>query len=225
MRPIQLALLFAAAMLVAGCAEPPRVGEPAPQPAPAVAAPTKKPTPEQIAEAFEALNKAFEKAYERILAERGTRSFRVRPALAYDALQTALTRLGMIVESRDPFVGTLTVAAPAPKPLTLKEWQEVVQADLPLMASILCPRLGAYCKQLKFAPDDYVIVINATVLPANTGSTVSLTTRMREIVPRPGVPRRDYPPPTGVRKALDKIWSGFENQLGAEHLPAIRATR
>jgi len=226
MRPFQLALLFAAAMLVTGCAEPPRVGEPAPQPAPQVAAPPKKPTPEQIAEAFEALNKAFEKAYEGILAERGTRSFRVRPAVAYDALQAALTRLGMIVESRDPFTGTLTVAAPAPKPLTLAEWQEVVQADLPLMASILCPRLGAYCKQLKFAPDDYVIVINATVLSAaDSGSTVSLTTRMREIVPRPGVPRRDYPPPSGVRKALDKIWAGFERQLAAEHRPASRATR
>jgi len=225
-RSIRLAPLAIAAILVTGCAEMGPVGEPSPRPAPATSPQAKPPSPQQIAEAFAALNTAFEKAYERVLAERGTRNFRVRPAVAYDALQAALTRLGMIVESRDPFTGTLTVAAPAPKPLTANEWREVVQADLPMMASILCPRLGAYCKQLRFEPDDYVIVINATVLPAaNSGSTVSLTTRMREIVPRPGVPRRDYPPPTGVRTALDKIWTGLVRQLAGEPAPAGRTTR
>jgi hypothetical protein len=82
------------------------------------------------------------------------------------------------------------------------------------MGAILCPVLGPYCKTIRFEPDDYVIVINATVLPAGRGaSEVSLTTRMREIAPRPGVPRRDYPPPTGVRMALDKIWGQLEQQL------------
>lgn len=217
MRGLQVALLGAALALVAGCVPPPQPPPPEPPPPEQQPAqPAVKPSPEQIKDAFEQLNKVFEKAYERILAERGTRGFRVRPDVAYDALQAALTRLGMIVESRDPVTGTLTVAAPAPKPLTLTEWRQVVQADLPMMASILCPRLGAYCKQIKFEPDDYVIVINATVLPTrNTGSEVALTTRLREIVPRPGVPRRDYPPPTGVRTALDKIWAQFDKELAA----------
>jgi len=127
----------------------------------------------------------------------------------------ALIRLGMIVESQDPIVGTLSVAAPAPRPLTLEEWRHTIQADLPMMASILCPVLGPYCKTLKFEPDDYVIVINATVLAASGGAEVSLTTRMREIVPRPGTPRRDYPPPTGVYMALDKIWASFDKELAA----------
>jgi hypothetical protein len=218
MRGPQLALLGAALALVAGCVPPPPIGAPAPEPAPSQqpAPPTAKPSPEQINDAFEQLNTAFAKAYERVLTERGTRSFRVPPAVAYDALQAALTRLGMIVENRDPVTGTLTVAAPAPKPLTLTEWRQVVQADLPMMASILCPRLGAYCRGIKFEPDDYVIVINATVLPMrNAGAEVALTTRLREIVPRPGVPRRDYPPPTGVRMALDKIWAQFDQALAA----------
>ncbi len=86
-----------------------------------------------------------------------------------------------------------------------------------MMASILCPTLGEYCKQIRFEPDDYVIVINATVLPApNRGSRISLTTRMREIVERPGVPRREYPPPSGVRFALNKIWAEYERERAAQ---------
>jgi len=221
MRGLQIALLGVALTLVAGCVPPPPPAtpdttSPVPPPSQQPAPPPAKPSPEQIRDAFEQLNTAFGKAYERILVERGTRSFRVTPAVAFDALQAALTRLGMIVENRDPITGTLTVAAPAPKPLTLAEWREVVQTDAPMMAAILCPRLGAYCKTLKFEPDDYVIVINATVSPLRTGSSeVALTTRMREIVPRPGVPRRDYPPPTGVRMALDKIWAQFDQALAA----------
>jgi hypothetical protein len=42
------------------------------------------------------------------------------------------------------------------------------------------------------------------------------TTRMREIVERPGVPRREYPPPTGVRMALDKIWTEYERERAAQ---------
>lgn len=225
-RALKVALLGAALALLAGCVPPPPAGTTEPQPAPPQAVPpAAKPSPAQIADAFDQLNTAFEKAYARILTERGTRNFRVRPPLAYDALQAALTRLGMIVESRDPFTGTLTVAAPAPRPLTLTEWREVVQADAPMMGAILCPRLGPYCKALKFEPDDYVIVINATVLPTRgDGSEVALTTRMREIVPRPGTPRRDYPPPTGVRMALDKIWATFEQML-AERAPASGRSR
>ena len=89
-----------------------------------------------------------------------------------------------------------------------------MQSDLPMMAEILCPILGAYCTAIKFEPDDYVIVINATVLAsADGGSEIALTTRMREIAPRAGVPRRDYPPPTGVRMALDKIWAAFDQAM------------
>jgi hypothetical protein len=122
----------------------------------------------------------------------------------------------MIVENRDPDVGLLTVAAPAPRPLDANEWRATVQSDLPLMAGILCPILGDFCKTLKFEPDDFVIVINATVLEtAQNSCDVSLTTRMREIAPRPGMPRREYPPPTGVRMALDKIWAGFDRELAA----------
>ena len=209
MRVLRGTVLCAAWMLVGGCAEM-----------------AERPSEAKFQECFGQLNVKFEKAYEGILAERGTRSFPVTPAVAYDSLNAALMRLGMIAEMRDRYTGTLTVAAPAPKPLTDAEWQEVVQTDTPLMASVLCPCLGAYCMKLKFEPQDYVIVINATVLPGpKGGSQVSLTTRMREIVPRPGVPRRDYPPPTGVRMALNKIWSAFDRALATRQTGATGTQR
>lgn len=199
--------------LVAGCAAPPWQPEPEPKPA-AKPAP---PTPEQVIEALTRLNKAFQESYERILDERGSRSDVAARAIAFAALESALRRLGMIIESRDPEAGTLTVAAPAPRPLSADEWRRVVQDDGPMMARILCPTLGEYCRQIRFEPEDYVIVINATVLgAANNASRISLTTRMREINPRPGVPRRDYPPPTGVRMALDKIWAEYERERAAQ---------
>jgi len=202
--------------LVAGCAAPPWQPEPQPEPKPATK-PAPPPTPQQVNDALTRLNKAFQESHERILDERGSRTDVAARAVAFGALESALRRLGMIVESRDPDAGTLTVAAPAPRPLSADEWRRVVQDDGPMMARILCPTLGEYCRQIRFEPEDYVIVINATVLgAANNTSRISLTTRMREIMPRPGVPRREYPPPTGVRMALDKIWAQYELERAAQ---------
>jgi len=204
------ALLVAAA----GCTAPPWQPTPAPEP---VAKPAPPPTPQQIGEALSELNKAFQREYERILDERGSRSDVAPRATAFAALEVALRRLGMIVESRDPDAGQLTVAAPAPRPLSLDEWRRVEQDDGPMMMRILCPKLGEYCRKVRFSPDDYVIVINATVLgTAGNSSRITLTTRMREIVERPGVPRREYPPPTGVHMALDKIWTEYERERAAQ---------
>ena len=216
MRLARTVMLCATAALVAGCPSPPWQPEPQPAPEPKPAAKPTPPTAAQVNEALTRLNHAFQDAYERILDERGSRTDPAARATAFDALEAALRRLGMIVESRDPDAGTLTVAAPAPRSLSAEEWRRVVQIDGPMMAAILCPTLGEYCRQIRFEPEDYVIVINATVLgAANNASRISLTTRMREIVPRPGVPRREYPPPTGVRMALDKIWAEYERESAA----------
>jgi hypothetical protein len=204
-------------LLASGCAAPPwQAAAPTEEPKPVVK-PAPPPTPQQVNEALTRLNTAFREAYERILNERGSRSGGVPFAAAFEALESGLRRLGMIVESRDADAGTLTVAAPAPKPLSMEEWRRVVQDDGPMMMRILCPSLGEYCRQIRFEPDDYVIVINATVLAtANNSSKITLTTRMREIVERPGVPRREYPPPSGVNMALDKIWAAYERERAAQ---------
>lgn len=214
----------AALALLQGCEGIAPLGSRPSPPPPAAARSPEPPSKEKLAEAFTRLNTALKDAYERILKERGSRTVSAPRALAFEALNAGLARLGMIVENRDPDLGFLAVAAPAPRPLDAAEWRTTVQSDLPLMAGILCPALGEYCKTVKFEPDDFVIVINATVRALEgERSEVSLTTRMREIAPRPGVPRREYPPPTGVQLALDKIWAQFDRALAERQaLPAGR---
>ena len=228
MRKTCTVLLCASLSLAAGC-ELGRVIKPEPQADPAAKPAAEKPappTPEQYVKAFTLLNERFRAEYERALDERGSRSLRIDRASAFAALHAGLVRLGMIVENRDPDVGTLTVAAPAPRPLSADEWRRTVQSDLPMMAGILCPILGSYCTAIKFEPDDYVIAINATVRGTDGGgSEIALTTRMREIAPRPGMPRRDYPPPTGVRMALDKIWAAFDQALADQEKRGVRKAR
>lgn len=214
MRRVAGMVVGAALALLQGCEGIGPLGPRPSEPPPAAGKAAAPPSKEKIDEAFTRLNTALKDAYERILKERGTRTVAAPRTLAFDALNAGLVRLGMIVENRDPDLGFLAVAAPAPRPLDAAEWRTTVQADLPLMAGILCPILGDYCKSVRFEPDDFVIVINATVRPLEGDrSEVSLTTRMREIAPRPGVPRREYPPPTGVNMALDKIWAQFERAL------------
>jgi len=172
---------------------------------------------EEIGCAITDINKEFQQQYERILTEKGTRTFDVKPAPAFTGTRAALFRLGMRLEAQDPDLGLLTVAAPAPTPLNEAEWQRVAQADLPMMQLLAANCVGLTGWLLKFEPEGLEIVITATVMPAAGGSEISLTARMHQVKPPPsGMPRREYAPPTGVRMALDKIWTQIERELGVK---------
>lgn len=172
----------------------------------------------QVREAIVAVNTVFQAEYERVLDEHGTRIYKVPQGRVFVALHAALARLGMKVVDQDPQAGTMTVSAPAPRPLDLDEWQRAAAADTPLMHKTVCPIIGNIaCQQIRFEPEGLDIVINATVLPVAGGTEVSLTTRMRQIAePKSGMPRREYPPPTGVRMALDKMWRQLASELAEQ---------
>lgn len=164
--------------------------------------------------AIEAVNKAFQADYEAMLADRGQRSYKVRRGDAFVALHATMSRLGMRITDQDPDIGTLTAVAPAPLPLNAQEWHRAAEVDLPRMRAIARPHVGLLAETILFAPEGLEIVINASVSAVDGGSEVALTTRMREVAPPRGdLPRREYPPPTGVQIALDKIWRQFEQQL------------
>lgn len=170
----------------------------------------------QIEASVNAVNADFGREYERILAERGTRVVPVAHHHAFVALLTALNKLGMNIVNQDLDAGTLAMSAPAPKPLDADEWRQAAEADLPRMRKLVCPIVGAIaCQSITFEPYGLMIEINATVLAVGPErSEISLTTRMREVAPDPrGRPRREYPPPTGVRLALDKIWRQFDAEF------------
>jgi len=162
----------------------------------------------------------FCQRYEVILRERGTRVYPRRRDDAVYRLRTAAMNLRMGIESYDLDLGYVRFSAPAPLPLTLREWSEVAENDLPLMRGIVEQEAGWMMKWLvAFEPEGLDIVINATAVTVSRGSEVTLSMRMRETKPPPtGFPRRECPPPTGVHRGLDKLWAAIDEAMEVKPL-------
>lgn len=175
------------------------------------------PGTEERRAAVDSINKAFRSDYEAILAENGTRAFRVTRAEAYDAVRVSMARLGMTVETQDPVLGFVNVFAPAPRPLDNEEWEKAAAADLPRTREIIGPHVGIFRHFFNFNPNGLETVISATIIEAPVGAEISFTARMREIAPPESrdFPRREYLPPTAVRTALDKMWREVEREFKA----------
>jgi hypothetical protein len=188
---------LAAALLLSGCA-----------------------TDDQKRNAINDVNAEFRSQYEQILAERGTRVYRVRFDEAFAALRVALARVGLRIGDQSPSIGYLHVFGPAPAPLTDAEWRLAAQRDLPKLREIAAKHVGLLSHFVGFEPEGLEVLINATALEVRNGVEISLTARMREIAPpKSGLPRREYLPPSAVRMGLDKIWAEFERELrGAKGL-------
>jgi len=175
------------------------------------------PGTEERRAAVDSINKAFRADYEAILAENGTRAFRVTRAEAYDAVRVSMARLGMTVEAQDPVLGFVNVFAPAPRPLDNEEWEKAAAADLLRTREIIGPHVGIFRHFFNFNPSGLETVISATIIEAPVGAEISFTARMREITPPESrdFPRREYLPPTAVRTALDKMWREVEREFKA----------
>lgn len=171
-------------------------------------------TDEQIRGALIDVNNEFRQQYERILAENGTRVYKVKRQEAFNATRIALTRLAMRIGGQSEELGYLNVFAPAPVPLSPDEWRQAADRDLPKLRELAKKHVGLMAYFVKFEPEGLEIVINTTTIEVPAGTEVSLTMRMREIAPPPsGMPRREYPPPSAVRMGLDKIWRELEAEL------------
>lgn len=169
---------------------------------------------DQKRNAINEVNAEFRSQYERILAEQGTRFYRVSPEEAFDTLRVTLTRMGMRIGDQSPSIGYLNVFAPAPTPLDQDEWLKAEAQDLPKLREIAVKHVGLRGNLIRFEPEGLEIVINGTTLAARSGTEISLTVRLREVKPpQSGMPRRDYAPPSAVRMGLDKIWRNFEQEL------------
>ena len=175
---------------------------------------------QQKINAISAVNQGFRAEYETLLAERGTRVYKVKRADAFLAMRVTLAGLGMKTEQQDLSLGHLAVAAAAPLPLSNKEWRKASDIDLPLLQRIIEPHVGMAAQFVKFEPQGLEVVINATVLDAAAGTEVSLTLRLREVAPpRSGWPRREYAAPQVLKVGLEKIFSAFEGELRAGPRP------
>jgi hypothetical protein len=167
-------------------------------------------------DAINDINAAFKADYEAGLARDGTRTFRLPPRPVFDAVNAALTRLGLVIETRSPELGFMAAEAPAPLPLDRSEWDQAAAADLPRARAILARHIGPLAELFNFEPEGLDTVITATVIETAGGSKVSFTMRMREIAPpKQDLPRREYPPPTAAKIGLEKIWKTVEYEIAA----------
>jgi hypothetical protein len=167
-------------------------------------------------DAINDINAAFKADYEAGLARDGTRTFKQPTGPTFDAVNAALTRLGLVIEKRSPELGFIAAEAPAPLPLDRSEWDRAAAADLPRARAILARHIGALAEWFNFEPEGLDTIITATVIEATGGSEVSFTMRMREIAPpKQDLPRREYPPPTAAKIGLDKIWKTVDAELAA----------
>jgi hypothetical protein len=171
---------------------------------------------QQKRDAINSLNAAFRVEYERILAAEGTRTYKADRKTAVAATQAAMTRLRMRLDDEVPALGFMSFSAPAPLPLTAAEWERVNETDLPKARAVLRPHVGWMADHFRFEPKGLDIVVNATVTETRGSSAISITMRMREVTPLDlDLPRRDYPPPTGVSMGLDKIWREIDREMRA----------
>jgi hypothetical protein len=160
------------------------------------------------------INAAFKGQYEAVVTKDGTRAFSASPERVFDATNSALVSLGMVIKQQTRGLGYLQAEAPAPSPLSRSEWDRASAVDLPKAKDLLRPHVGALAELFKFEPEGLDIVVTATIIEVRGGAEVSLTMRMREVAPpQTGMPRREYPPPTALQLGLDKIWNAIDRQL------------
>ena len=181
-------------------------------------------TDQQRIEAIDAVNQEFRAQYEATLSQRGTRGYALRRDDAFNAMSSALADLGMRPVSVDPSLGFMSYYAHAPTPLSREDWRNAAAADLPKLREIARERMGFSAEFIQLGPEGLEIVINATVLDSPDGAAlISLTMRMRPTEPQSqDMPRRDYPPPTAMRMALDKVWSQFDLQVATRRLALLQ---
>ena len=166
--------------------------------------------------AINAVNQGFRIEYEKLLAEKGTRSYKVSRGDAFVAMRVALAQLGLQTEQQNMGLGYLAVAAKAPLPLTDEEWRAASEADVPLLRRLIEPHVGFVANFVQFEPQGLEVVITATFLDGSGGTDVSLTVRLRETAPpRSGWPRRQYVAPHLVTVGIEKIFASFERELRA----------
>jgi hypothetical protein len=171
-------------------------------------------TQEQVRDAVTDVNADFRVEYEKVLADKGSRHYKVSRTQAYDAVLVAMQRLHMHLGDQAPDLGYVSVFAPAPAPLSDDEWAKAAEQDLPRLRQIASRHVGLVANFLSFEPEGLEIVINAAVIESGGTSEISLTMRMREFAaPKSGRPRREYAPPTAVRLGLDKIWREIDREI------------
>ncbi|MBW2406218.1 MAG: caspase family protein, partial [Deltaproteobacteria bacterium] len=159
------------------------------------------------------LESAWKETNDRILESEGRRFFKVTKHQGFLAIQSAVRRLGMVVEQQSYDTGFMLVTAPAPVPLTMSDWAVVQQTDTQEMRSIIAEEVGLASWFVTLDPSAKDVLANIFLTEKEEGVEISIGLRLRNRKVETDRSRRMQPPPSAVRMGLRKLWSVLEQEL------------
>jgi hypothetical protein len=144
----------------------------------------------------------------------GSKIFDAEPDKAYLALEKTIKALGFKIKERNPQKRYILAQAPAPVPLSDKEWATVEDVEEPIMQSMASDTLPITSLLFFLHTDGVEIHVNGTVTRETLGTRVKFDyTMIDRKVMAMGLTPVQTPPPTAVRIGLVKAWTEFERQL------------
>jgi len=159
------------------------------------------------------LESAWKETNDHILESEGRRFFKVTKHQGFLAIQSAVRRLGMVVEQQSYDTGFMLVTAPAPVPLTMSDWAVVQQTDTQEMRSIIAEEVGLASWFVTLDPSAKDVLANIFLTEKEEGVEISIGLRLRNRKVETDRSRRMQPPPSAVRMGLRKLWSVLEQEL------------
>ncbi|MGN7611733.1 hypothetical protein ACQZV8_06580 [Magnetococcales bacterium HHB-1] len=168
----------------------------------------------KIQEGINYLDDSWKIANKNILKTLGTKTYKISKKKAFQAATIASTELGFIIENQDLDSGYLYLTARAPTPLTQAEWNEIKAREEPIMQESLAPRIGDFHAALiGLNASSFESLVNVLILEREKDVKILMKFRMKYIAPEASLVHGDQPPPTAVKKALQKWWDTFDRSL------------
>ena len=161
------------------------------------------------------LESAWKEANDRILESEGRRFFKTTKHQGFVAMQSAVRRLGMVVEQQNYETGFMLVTSPAPVPLTMSDWTVVQKSDTQEMRSIIAEEVGIASWFVTLDPSAKDVLANIFITEKGEDVEISIGLRLRNRKVEADRSRRMQPPPSAVRMGLRKLWSVLEQELGS----------
>jgi len=157
------------------------------------------------------------KINEKILISKGSRSYSISNTKSWKIATQTIKQLGFTVTEEHPY-SEIIAKASTPTPFTVDEYNDIRKIEEPMMQSMAANHVGKFYSnffRLDSEGNFYAIVSIKVLSKDHETSRIQLTFK---IEPKEEIKPKDFvygqnPPPEALKKALDKWWIAFENNL------------
>jgi hypothetical protein len=149
------------------------------------------------------LDKHWSAQNSKLMSVIGTKYFEIEPIKAHRAMLLTLSNLGMTVENQDSASGFILARSTAPRPLSDKEWDEVVKVSLPEVQNYMGPFVT-------MGGNNTDVIVNSFIIPRSNDVQVNLRFRTKYTGQTGGLIISDQAPPMAVKLGAAKIWDEFQ---------------